>query len=133
MLNVNHLNRLCAGRRSTLASLAAIVPLGFYSKLYRGPAASWVNDSVGGALYVIFWCLAASLFWPRRPAQIALAVLAVTCGLELLQLWHPAPLEFVRGYFLGAAVLGTTFTWSDFPYYFGGAFLGWIWMKRMAG
>ncbi len=125
--------RLIAERYATLGSIVVIVPVGFYSKLYRGPAAHWVNDSLGGVFYVIFWCLAAFLAWPGgRPRTIAGLVFAVTCGLEFLQLWHPAPLEIVRSNFLGAALLGTTFTWADFPYYFAGAALGWIWLKRLA-
>jgi hypothetical protein len=130
----NSVDKWIANRYGTLASIVVIVPVGFYSKLYRGPGAHWVNDSLGGVFYVIFWCLVAFLVWPgRRPSIVASLVLAVTCGLEFLQLWHPALLEALRSHFLGAAVLGTTFTWTDFPYYFAGAALGWIWLKRLAG
>jgi len=70
--------------------LAGLVPLGLYSKVYAGPAATWVNHSLGGVCYVLFWCLLVSWFWPRvKPWRIALAVLAVTCLLEFLQRWHP--------------------------------------------
>ena len=44
--------------------------------------------------------------------------------LEVLQLWHPPFLEALRGHFLGRTVLGTTFSWSDFPHYVAGAVLG---------
>jgi hypothetical protein len=64
-----------------------------------------------------------------RPATIVLVVLLVTCSLEFLQLWRPTPLESLRKTFMGQAVLGTTFTWSDFPYYGLGAVIGWIWLK----
>jgi len=121
-----------ASRRLTLLSLALVVPLGFYSKSYAGPGAHWANDSLGGLFYELFWCLALYLYRPGwRPAGIAGAVLAGTCGLEFLQLWHPPWLEFLRGNFLGATVLGTTFDWSDFPYYFAGSGLGWLWLKRL--
>ncbi len=116
-----------------LASLAVITPAGFYSKFYSGPGAFWANNSFAGALYVAFWCLAAFLFWPRRnPAWIAAIVLTATCALEFLQLWHPPALQAVRGHFLGAAILGTTFVWSDFPYYFLGAALGWLVMRAIS-
>jgi hypothetical protein len=115
-------------------SLAVIVPIGFYSKLYRGPGARWANDSLGGVFYVVFWCLVFSWFRPRwPPVRIAAIVLAATCGLEFLQLYHPPLLELLRSTFLGATILGTTFEWSDFPYYFLGAALGWIWLKQLPG
>jgi hypothetical protein len=117
-------------RLATLLSLLAVMPLGFTAKFYAGPAATWVNNSLSGVLYEIFWCLLIFLFLPRaRPQPIALFVLAATCLLEFLQLWHPPLLEAVRSYFLGRAVLGTTFTWWDFPYYFIGCGIGWLWVR----
>jgi hypothetical protein len=54
--------------------------------------------------------------WPGwSAARIAWVVLAATCCLEFLQLWHPPLLETLRSHFLGATILGTTFEWSD-PY-----------------
>jgi hypothetical protein len=114
----------------TVASLAVIVPVGFYSKFYRGPGALWVNGSLGGVFYDIFWCLLVALILPRaRPGKIALAVLTATCFLEFLQLWHPPFLEAIRRTFLGATILGSTFDWSDFPYYFVGSGIGWLWLQ----
>jgi hypothetical protein len=48
-----------------------------------------------------------------------------------MQLWHPAALTYLRGYFLGAALLGTTFSWSNFPYYFVGSAIGWLWILSL--
>lgn len=116
----------------TLISILIIVPLGFYSKFYSGQAARWVNDSLGGVLYVIFWCLFAFLFLSNtKPWKIATAVFAITCFLEFLQLWHPSFLEFLRSNFIGRTILGTSFTWSDFPYYLVGGGIGWLLMKRL--
>ena len=115
------------------ASIVVIVPAGFYAKFYRGPASHWVNDSLAGAFYVIFWCLVVFLLVPRwKPHRIAAGVLAATCILEFLQLWHPPFLEWLRGYFLGRTILGTTFDWMDFPYYFAGAAAGCYWLERLA-
>ena len=114
----------------TLISLAVIVPTGFYSKFYAGPGADWVNNSLGGVFYEIFWCLVIFLFSKRlKPLKIAVFVFICTCGVEFLQLWHPGFLEFVRSFFIGRTILGTTFVWSDFPYYFLGSGIGWFWMK----
>ena len=108
------------------------MPLGFYSKFYRGPATEWVSGSLGGVLYEIFWCLLIFLCFPRtKPLRIAGIVLAVTCLLEFLQLWHPPFLETLRSCFLGRALLGTTFTWLDLPHYLAGSLLGWLWVERL--
>ncbi|MDM8548667.1 DUF2809 domain-containing protein [Desulfobacterales bacterium HSG2] len=116
----------------TFISLLFIVPVGFYSKFYAGPAAHWVNNSLGGLFYEIFWCLLAFLIFEDKPGIIAISVLIVTCCLEFLQLWHPPFLEFLRSYFIGATILGSTFTWLDFPYYFAGCGIGWLWMKILS-
>jgi hypothetical protein len=116
----------------TLVSLLVIVPVGFYSKFYTGPAASWVNNSLSGVFYEIFWCLLIFLFGGEgKPWIIAASVLVATCLLEFLQLWHPPFLEFMRSYFIGRAVLGTSFAWSDFPYYFLGCGIGWLWLRKL--
>ncbi len=121
-------------RQRTLLSIFFITPIGFASKFYQGPGATWVNDSLGGMFYVIFWCLVALLFFPKSaPWKIATIVLIITCLLEFLQLWHPAFLEFLRSYFLGATVLGTSFVWSDFLYYFLGSGIGWLWVGWIKG
>lgn len=113
----------------TILSLIVLVVAGFFSKFYEGPAEDWANDSLAGMFYVVFWCVFISLFFPRvRPFKIAFAVLAVTCFLECLQLWHPIILERMREPFVGRALLGTSFVWSDFPYYFIGSAIGWLWV-----
>ncbi len=118
--------------RWTLISILIIVPLGIYSKFYSGQAARWVNDSLGGVLYVIFWCLFAFLFLSKvKPWKTAAVVFAITCFLEFLQLLHPTFLEFLRSNFVGRTILGTTFSWSDFPYYLVGCGIGWLWMKYL--
>jgi hypothetical protein len=116
----------------TLLLILIMVPTGFYSKLYSGPAALWVNHSLGGTLYVLFWCLVLFLFLPGiRPWLTCTWVLAGTCVLEFLQLWHPPFLTWVRGSFLGQTLVGTTFMWSDFPYYFLGWVLGGMLLSRL--
>jgi Protein of unknown function (DUF2809) len=117
----------------TAASIALILPLGFYAKRgYHGPADAWVRDSAGGVLYVIFWCLVVAFMLPRvRAARIAAAVLAATCILEFLQAWHPPLLEAARANFIGRTILGSYFDWTDFLYYFAGAAIGWAWLRAI--
>jgi len=116
----------------TVASLVVLVPAGFYTKIYAGPGAAWVRASLGGVFYVVFWCLVASLVWPRAgTTRIALIVLAATCLIEFSQMWHPAFLEWLRSFFIGRTILGNVFDWGDFPSYFIGAGLGWVWLRGL--
>src|SRR5690349_16948591 len=113
-------------------SIAIVIPLGLYTKVYSGPGRAWVNDSLGGVLYEILWCLAAIFAVPRwKPGPIALAVLIATCGLEFLQLWHPPFLQAARANLIGRLILGDTFVWSDFPYYFLGSAAGYVWLRAL--
>lgn len=119
-------------RKWTLLSIALITPLGFYSKFYSGPAFEWVNNSLGGVLYVIFWSLAVSLlFLHVRPWRIALVVFLITCFLECLQLWHPSFLETIRSTFMGATLLGNSFSWSDLGHYVIGLLISGILLGRL--
>ncbi|MBD3391606.1 MAG: DUF2809 domain-containing protein [Chitinivibrionales bacterium] len=120
------------GRARAVLFLAVLVPVGFASKFYTGWGAPWVNNSLGGVLYVIFWCLAIFVLFPQeRPSAIAAAVFTATSLLEILQLWHPSFLESIRSTFVGATLIGTTFVWSDFFYYAIGCIAGWIWVDRL--
>ncbi len=113
-----------------LMSLAVVVPSGFYGKFYKGPGAHWVNDSLGGVFYDIMWCLVPGLLLPHwKAARIAVVVLTATCLLEFMQLWHPPFLEWLRSFFIGRTILGSYFDWTDFPYYFAGSRLGWLWLR----
>lgn len=119
-------------RKWILLSILIVTLIGFYTKFYTGPASLWVNNSLGGALYVTFWCLVLFLVLPAaRPWVICACVLTVTCALEFLQLWHPPFLTWLRSSFIGQTILGTTFVWSDFLYYFLGCGLGWLWLSSL--
>ena len=125
----NLINKKCLW---TLASLIIIIPIGFYTKFYSGPAADWVNNSLGGVFYEIFWCLVVVfLFQKTKSGTISLIVLIVTCILEFLQLWHPPVLECIRSNFIGGTILGSSFSWSDFLYYFIGSAIGWLWLTKI--
>ena len=123
------LNYFTKARILTVISLLIVTPAGFYSKFYTGPAAEWVNNSFSGLLYVIFWCLLLYLLFPGiRTWKIGLGVFIATCLLEFLQLWDPQFLNYIRSFFIGQAILGNSFTWSDFIYYFAGSITGLIWI-----
>ena len=114
----------------SILSLLIIIVMGFLFKFYTGSAHEWFNNYGAAVFYEIFWCLFVFLLLPRTVRQIPLWVFGVTCGLEFLQLWHPAILEF-RSTFLGRMLIGTTFSWWDFPHYVLGCVLGWLWLKQL--
>ncbi len=120
-------------RWRTIVSLAIILPIGLLYSHYRY-STSWLNQEVGGIFYEIFWCLFAFLFIPTRRAiwQIPLWVLVITSLVEFLQLWHSPFLNLVRSFWWGKMLLGSAFTWVDFPYYFIGSGLGWLWLWLIA-
>jgi hypothetical protein len=121
-------------RQWTAVVLLVTVIVGLGSKFYQGWGQDWINNSLGGVIYEIAWCLLGFYFWPTRRAiwQVPLWVFGVTCCLEVLQLWHPAWLEAVRANLLGRLLLGTTFVWSDFGYYVIGCVLGWLVLRSLA-
>jgi hypothetical protein len=126
-------SRASASRRATLAALAVVTPLGFATRVASGTP-QWVAANAGGFFYVIFWILVVLLVRPAStPLRVGLGVLAATCALEFLQLWHPAFLEPIRASFLGGASIGSTFAASDFPWYFAGALAGgWLCRRLQA-
>ena len=116
----------------TLISIFIITTLGFASKFYTGTDARWFNNSLGGFLYEIFWCLVISFILLKvKSWKIALSVFIITFVLEFLQLWHPVFLEMIRSTFIGRTILGTTFVLSDFIYYIIGSLAGWILLEKI--
>ncbi len=114
----------------TLLALAIITPLGFFTKFYSGPAANWVSNSFGGVLYEVFWCLILFLIFRKLSLlQISMIVFVVTCFLEFSQLWKPHFLQVLREHFIVRTLIGSSFTWFDFPYYMVGSLIGYILMK----
>ncbi len=120
-------------RKRIIYYLIIITPAGFLFKFYSGPAESWFNDYGAGLLYEIFWILVIFFFLPSRKAikKIPPFVFVFTSVLEILQLWHPWLLEQIRSTFIGRALIGTSFSWWDFPHYAIGCLIGWIWIRQL--
>ncbi len=110
----------------TLGILLTLIPIGIYTKFYNGPFHIWVNDSLGGVFYEIFWIACLSLFIKRWPhTVITAAVFCTTTALEFMQLVHHPVLESVRATFLGQALIGNSFNFTDIYYYLIGCIIGW--------
>ncbi|MEL4893859.1 ribosomal maturation YjgA family protein [Crocosphaera sp. Alani8] len=115
----------------TAVSIFFVVPLGLYSKYYQGIGSIWLNDYGAAIWYEVFWCLLAFYFFSNKKAVkfIPIYVFIVTCLLEILQLWNPFILTLIRSHIVGKLLLGTTFSWWDFPHYIIGCLLGWLWLE----
>ena len=108
-----------------LASVATLSVIAGFWLRFDAPISPNLRDASGGISYVFFFILAVGALAPKASSgAIAITVLAVTCCLEFLQLWHPLWLEACRRTIPGRLLLGTTFEWTDFPPYFLGAALG---------
>ena len=111
-------------------SLIALIPIGLASKVYPGPFHEWVNNSLGGVFYEMFWVLLVVLIKPQLPpGWVAFWIFVVTSILEFAQLWKPPFLEIIRATLVGRFLLGTTFSWWDFPYYILGCEWAWLGLK----
>jgi len=95
---------------------------------WRSELPSWWKQNGGGIPYVVFWVLFWFMLFPYRRCVLPICVFATsfTCLLEFFQLWQPAWLMQVRATKFGAALLGSGFTWDDFPPYFLGGFFGYV-------
>lgn len=109
---------------SFVIALASALLLVLYDQL-RGVLPIQLEYWAGGVLYVMFWSFLfhTIILDKLSPLWICLTTTLTTCLIEFSQLWHPPFLEGIRSYEIGYAILGTTFSWSDFPPYFLGGYL----------
>ena len=123
-----------------IISLLIIIPLGLYSKAYRGIGQVWVQDYSGDILYEILWCLL--VFWFALPItdldrlkritiKIASWVFIVTSIIEVSQLWFYLVPVAVRSHLVWRLLLGVGFDWWDFLHYALGSLIGWWWIWQI--
>jgi hypothetical protein len=75
---------------------------------------------------VVFFIFLASLVFPQtRAIKISLIVFIVTCALEFTQLIQTNFLNQLREYFIGHALIGSSFNLMDMPFYAVGGGIGW--------
>ncbi|NJL52509.1 MAG: DUF2809 domain-containing protein [Hydrococcus sp. SU_1_0] len=129
--------KLLGRRVLILFSLLLIVPLGIFSKAYGGIGQEWVQHYSGDVLYEIFWCLLIFWFTPAskdvtKLRQIALWVFAITCAIEVSQLWFDLVPVNIRSLFIWRMLLGAGFDWWDFLHYALGSLIGWLLIEQIA-
>lgn len=92
-----------------------------------------IESALGSIAYEMFWIALGLACCPKNsPLKMSIGVFLLTCALEFLQLWQPPLLQTLRTTLLGRLVLGNTFSWSDFPAYSIGSFLGYLWVRFLA-
>jgi Protein of unknown function (DUF2809) len=128
---LNIRQKLTRYRLSLLLSAGAAVILGYLVR-FHGPGPEWLNDGLGSVAYEMFWIVLVLFCFPKAsPLKVSIGVFAITCGLEVLQLWKPPFLETLRATLPGRLVLGNTFSWTDFPAYMIGSGLGYGWSEML--
>lgn len=109
-----------------------LIPLGFMTKEYHGTGAYIVSDKLAGMLYVMFWSLLIYFIFYRKNLKVlVLFVFVITCILEFLQLLSTPLLITIRSNYFGRALIGNSFSWSDFIFYVIGSILSYIIICRI--
>lgn len=108
-----------------------LIPIGLLSKYYNGPGSEFINNNLGGAIYVVFFIILASLVFPNAgPLKISLIVLFSTCLIEFSQLLDVAFLSNLRKNSIIRLLIGTTYNSFDFVFYFLGFGTGYIFLSK---
>ncbi|MDG2183729.1 MAG: DUF2809 domain-containing protein [Mariniblastus sp.] len=99
--------------------------------LFRTDLPGWWRLCGGGIPYTLFFVTFFFALSPKRGLLGLFTCMAIgwSCTAEFLQLWQVGWLNEIRSTTLGAALLGSSFTWSDIPPYFIGGGLGYLLLR----
>jgi hypothetical protein len=87
----------------------------------------FINNYIGGIIYVIFFIILTSIFYPNsKPLSLSFTILIITSLLEFSQLIQNKELTSLRSHFLIRALIGSVFNVFDFIFYFLGAITGFL-------
>lgn len=78
----------------------------------------WIRPFVGDVLVVVLLYTALQSLLLGPPHKVALAVLALACGVEVLQYFDYAAVLGLQDHRWLSVILGRTFSWLDFLAYF---------------
>ena len=101
-------------RPMMLLLIALIIPIGLAARHARSAWPGVTTAYVGDTLWPMLFFLLFALARPRASTwALAAAVLAVTAGIELSQLYHAPWIDTIRSTRIGGLLLGHTFLVSD--------------------
>jgi len=119
-------------RHTLLGGIAIIILLGYGMRFSQGMNAPLLQDIGGSVAYQILLMLVLAFIWPRLSLlKCAVGVFFFSSALEFLQRWQSPFILGIRGTWVGRVILGTTFTWSDFPPYALGCLIGWVMLRYL--
>jgi hypothetical protein len=117
-------------RLITLIIILLMIPLGILAKEYHGQWSNLVANKLTGTLYVIFWCQVTFFIFPNtKIVVITISIFLITCSLEFVQLYSSPPLEVIRSNYIGRAIIGSSFSWTDFIFYAIGSIIAYFLMR----
>src|SRR5262249_396268 len=113
-------------RRLVYALMGAVVVcLGLGSRWEQAALPPFVAKYAGHALWALLGFLGSGLLFAAQATwRVALLALAFSFAVEFSQLYHAPWIDTLRGYRLGALVLGDTFGWGDLAAYMVGVACG---------
>ena len=106
--------------RSSLyfAAGCVVVALGLASRRYSNELPSFMAHYAGDTLWAVMVFLGIGFLVPRWSSLgVAVTALAVSCSVEVSQIYHAPWIDAVRHTWPGGLVLGYGFLWSDIACY----------------
>lgn len=108
-----------------LILLGLTIALGLLSRSSLFAVESPVQEYAGDALWAlaVFWTL--GIVFPRSStSRYAIGALLISFAIETSQLYHAEWIDHLRGFRIGALLLGHTFIWADLACYTAGVWFG---------
>jgi hypothetical protein len=107
------------------ALVALVITAGLGLRSGAAPLSPFVVKYGGDALWALMVFFLLGVCFSTRPTwQLALFALCFSFAIEFSQLYHAPWIDTIRGYSLGALVLGSEFAWPDLVAYVAGIALG---------
>ncbi|MEM7655870.1 MAG: DUF2809 domain-containing protein [Bacteroidota bacterium] len=124
-------------QRLWYAGLALLtIPIGLGSRIYDAHLGFYGTYAPDTWWTVMFYLGFRALLVHRSRRVAAIATIALSFGIEFLQLYHAPWIEAIRATRLGGLILGFSFLWTDLVCYTVGLLLAWgadEWWERKFG
>ena len=108
-----------------LVCIVAVIALGLASRKYPALFPAIFGKYPGDALWALMVFVGWAFVKPRAStAHLAVVAFAISCAVELSQLYQAPWLNAIRSTTMGHLVLGSTFAWFDIAAYAVGVLIG---------